>query len=113
MRISDWIADVCSSDLAVVPYRAIDHTRNDHLVGGTHKQRIAVGCGARHSVGADSAPCSAQVFDHYALPQTLGQGFTQSPRREVHAAACWVAYDDADWLRRVTGRLRRCCLKDE
>jgi hypothetical protein len=61
-----------------------------------HQQRVAVGLGLGHDLGADDAAGARSVVDHHLLSQAGAEMLADQPRHDVeHAGARGERHDDA------------------
>ena len=79
--------------------RLRDRGQRERDVG--HQQRVAVGRGLRHDVGAERAARAAAVVHHDRLLHGVGEALRDEPRDDVGRAARRERHDDADRLRRI------------
>ena len=77
-------------ELQIIVERGVDRVRH-----GGEQQRVAVGRGADHGLGADIAAGAGAVFDHEGLPEPLVEPLADQPRRDVDAAAGGKTGNDA------------------
>ena len=73
------------------------HRRRDHVDVGVHEQRVAVGRGARHVVGADQAAAAGAVL-HDHLVERVRHDRGHRARGQVHRAAGGERDDQIDRL---------------
>ena len=76
---------------------ALDQALIDDMgLAGAEDQRVAVGLGARHRVGADDARRAGAVFDHDRLPQFGCRLLRDQAGHDVDRPAGRVGHDDGD-----------------
>ena len=73
-------------------------------LAGAEDQRVAVGLGTRHRVGADDARSAGAVLDHDRLPQLGCRLLRDQARHDVDRPAGRVGHDDGDGAARKTLR---------
>jgi hypothetical protein len=73
-----------------------------------HQQRVAVGLGPGHDLGADDAARARPVVDHHLLPEGLTEMLADKPGHDVeHAGAGREGHDDAQRTAGIVLRRRR------
>ena len=83
--------------------------------GGSHHQRVTVGRGFGHDIGADHRAAAGAIVHVDLLPPRLGQFLRHQPRENVGGAAGRERGDQAYWFRRVglcvqhAGCQAQCC----
>ena len=81
--------------------------------GLTEQQRVAVGVGFVHQLGADDRAGAAAVLDHDGLSDGLADAFGNDARDRVGAAAGGVGHDQPDRMRRIiVGTCSACGERD-
>ena len=95
-----------------IAQRVIRHFRvhiriNGERPGAAHHQRITVGRGLRHHLGADHAARAAAIFNHKGVTQRFGQALRQRARDKIGAATRREWHDEAYWFCGVALRMPR------
>ena len=100
-----------AGDRGEIPHRVVGAVLDQALVGrvrlvGTEHQRVPVGLGARHRVGADDARSAGTVLDHDRLIELAGAFLRDQARQRVDRSAGRVGHHDGDGSVRKVLRLR-------